>query len=381
MNVLSLIQSQLSSQTVGQISNAIGEDPEKTKSALETAFPAVLGSLVGKVTSSPGGVASVYNMVKEGQTQGGWGDSLVNPLSGFTGGGVPAGHQSLLNSLLGSKLGPISDFIANRCGIRGSSASSLLGMAAPILMGTISKLTSTQGMGASGLGQLLMSQIQHLRGAIPSDLASTLGIGGLLSGAETKAIVTPEPPVAAQAEPVRPTFEHEPVLAGSGGGRWLKYAWVPILIGLAGWFFANRSYRQADQGGASDPLPVVSTGHGERTPMVTTMKANPGSTADNLAKAISSGNWNQPVELRDLNIDASGALTDSAKTQLNEIGAVLNRSPGVKVQITDFADEEEASQSRANAIKSALATAGVSEARISAKGQTGSGMPTITPTK
>src|SRR6185436_5537732 len=144
MNLLSLLQGQLSSQTVGQISNAVGESPEGTKSALSTAFPALLGSLVGKANASPQGATDIFNMVTQGQRQG-WSDSITNVMSGLTGGPAQAASHSLLTSLLGSKLGPVADFIASRCGIRTGSATSLLGMAAPLLMGTISKLVSSQG--------------------------------------------------------------------------------------------------------------------------------------------------------------------------------------------------------------------------------------------
>ena len=40
MNILSLIQSQLSPQAMSQISNTVGESPESTKAALGTAVPA-----------------------------------------------------------------------------------------------------------------------------------------------------------------------------------------------------------------------------------------------------------------------------------------------------------------------------------------------------
>jgi hypothetical protein len=65
-------------------------------------------------------------------------DFLSGMLSG-AGGKLPTGGSSILNSLLGSKLGGVSDFIASHSGIKGSSAMSILGMAAPLLMGTIGK--------------------------------------------------------------------------------------------------------------------------------------------------------------------------------------------------------------------------------------------------
>src|SRR5436190_16108243 len=107
MNLLNLIQSQISSQTVNQVSNTIGENPEATKSALGVAFPALLGSLVGKANASPSGATYIFNMIKQGQSQpGGWAESVSSALTGASA-GATSGGQSLLNSLLGSKLGPV----------------------------------------------------------------------------------------------------------------------------------------------------------------------------------------------------------------------------------------------------------------------------------
>jgi len=62
MNILSLIQDQVTPQTIGQISNAVGESPEATTSALGTAFPALLGSVVGKANASPTGATEILNL-------------------------------------------------------------------------------------------------------------------------------------------------------------------------------------------------------------------------------------------------------------------------------------------------------------------------------
>jgi hypothetical protein len=384
MNILSLIQNQFSSQSIAQISNAVGEGPEQTKSALSTAFPALLGSLVGKANASPAGLSEIFNTIKQGQLQGGWTDAIGQAMSG---GPPPAARQSLLSSILGTKLGPVSDFIASRCGIRGGSATSLLGMAAPLLMGTLGKQLSTQGLGEAGLSQLLSSQTHFLKDAIPSGLANTLGIGNLLSGTQPAAAsarsADPTPREAAYREPVARETYREAAQA-SGGGGILKWAWVPLLLALGGWFVASRMNRPSNVGGTAErttytagqdsrsanPIPdsrtVATPVQSPRTMDLSGLKLTPGGVADNMAKAIKSGNWNNPIEL-------SGTTPDSLK----EISSVLSTAPSVKVRITGRADTEEAGLSRANAIKNALVTAGIGESRIMTSGQTGTGAPTL----
>src|SRR6185312_3618171 len=109
MNILSLIQSQLSPQAIGQISNTVGESPENTKSALGTAVPAVLGSLIGKANASPDGATQIFNTLQ--QHQGSWMDSISSTLS--SGAQAQTGTGSLLNSILGSRLGPVAEFISS----------------------------------------------------------------------------------------------------------------------------------------------------------------------------------------------------------------------------------------------------------------------------
>jgi OOP family OmpA-OmpF porin len=362
MNILSLIENQLSPQTIGPISNAIGETPEATKSALGAAVPGLLGSLLGKVGTSPNGAADLFNILKQGKSQGAWPESMGDVTNALSSGTPPAGAQSLLGSLLGSKLGPVSDFIASHAGIKSGSAMSLLGMAAPLLMGTLSKQVSSQNVGAAGLGQLLSSQIPYVKDAIPPGLASTLGINNLLSGREKMAASTAQ---SAYRE------------AAPAGGGILKWAWVPILLALLGWFFASRTHRTPEVGGTVETnANMTATGHGYGNIDFSSLNLAPGGMADNLAKAISSGDWNKTIELQGVT-DSAGAVTDSAKAGIGEIGRVLSAAPNAKVQITGHGATDEAGLSQADSIKSALISTGISEDRISATGQAGSGVPTI----
>src|ERR1041385_2977347 len=110
MNILSLIQDQLSPQTIHQVSNVLGESPESTTSALGTAFPALLGSLVGKANSGTGGITEIFNLVRLGPSGGGWSESLSNILPGTkNAGATQSASQSLLGSLFGSKLSAVTE--------------------------------------------------------------------------------------------------------------------------------------------------------------------------------------------------------------------------------------------------------------------------------
>lgn len=363
MNILNLIESQLSPGTIGQISNTVGEAPEATKSALGAAVPGLLGALLGKASASPNGVTDIFNTIKQGQ----WPESASDAVNATSGAAPSAAHQSLLNSLLGSKLGPVSDFIASRAGIRSGSAMTLLSMAAPLLMGSLGKHVSSQGLGAEGLGQFLNSQVPYVQDALPGGLANTLGINNLLSGAQKI------------AAPVADTSYRQPARAAApAAGGFMKWAWVPVILALIGWLIARHANRGPAVGGTPERnFNTVATGHGYGNLDFSSLNLPPGGVADNLAKAISSGDWNKTIDLQGITTDSAGALTDSAKAGIGEISKVLSAAPSVKVRITGHGATEEAGVNQANSIKGALVSSGVSEDRISTIGQTGAGVPTV----
>src|SRR5262245_53498298 len=155
MNILNIIKDQLSPEILGQLSKSVGESPEGTKNALQQAFPALLGSAAAQA-ASPGGASGLLEMLKQKTPQGGWSDTLSGLLGSVGGGGAGSGlGSSFVSSLLGPKMNAVRDFIAGRSGIRGESATSLMGIGGQLLMGILGKQVMARGLGASGLGQLL----------------------------------------------------------------------------------------------------------------------------------------------------------------------------------------------------------------------------------
>src|SRR5215469_6447813 len=171
MNILSAIRDMISPELLGQVSNAVGESPEATKSALEQSVPALLGSAVSEA-SSPQGATNLFKLLKDKAPQGGWSTSASSLLGSLMGGGGGGLGSSIVGALLGSKAGMLQNFISRSSGIRPESASSLLGMGGHMLMGTLGKQVADQGLGASTFGQLLRSQIPHLQGALSPELAN-----------------------------------------------------------------------------------------------------------------------------------------------------------------------------------------------------------------
>jgi hypothetical protein len=254
-------------------------------------------------------------------------------------------------------------------------------MAAPLLMGTIGKLVSSQGLGAAGLGELLGSQTQYLKDAIPSGLANALGIGNLLrGGAEPSRFETAGEHEAEVSDRLASRVGREPVFptrAPRRGGM-LKWAWVPLLLFLFGLLIAQRTHRTPAAGGTDNYNPAeVQRGQGASMPNLGSLNLTPGGIGDNLAKAVSSGNPDQPFAMSAQSVDDAGNLTDSGRKQVQEVGSVLKAMPNLKVSVTAYGSSEEAGASQANAIKAGLLASGVSGDRVATSGQLGNGPPTV----
>ena|ERR1051326_6116520 len=132
MNILNMIREQISPETLSQISKSVGESPEGTKSALEHAVPALLGSAAAEA-SSPKGATAIFNSITQAMPKEGWPSSIGSLLGNFTGGAGSGGPgASFVSSLLGSKMVWFRN-LSRTAEIRPQSGGSLLGIAGSLI--------------------------------------------------------------------------------------------------------------------------------------------------------------------------------------------------------------------------------------------------------
>src|SRR6516162_9898965 len=114
MNILQTIQDLLSPQLLAKLGNSVGESPQAAKSALAQSLPALMGSAAAQA-SSPQGATGLFNLLRDKTPQGGWATSAESLLGQVTGDSSGTG-SSFVNTLLGSKVNMLRDFIASRAG-------------------------------------------------------------------------------------------------------------------------------------------------------------------------------------------------------------------------------------------------------------------------
>ena len=231
MNLLGLVKDQLSSAVIGNAAKMIGGSNAATSKALDGIMPTLLGGLMKK-SSTQSGAGELFNMIKDGGHDGGIMDNMNDLFSGgdATRKATTAG-DGILSSLFGNGLGSVVGKIASFAGLQRSGASSLLSMAAPILMGIVGKQVKSQGLNASGLASLLGGQKDYVKAALPSGMGDELGLGSLLGGVKNAggAVVDGAKNVGGKATAVAAD-------TAKAGGSFLRWLLPLVIIGALALF-------------------------------------------------------------------------------------------------------------------------------------------------
>lgn len=357
VNIFELLKNEFSDEIVDRLAAFIGLDTDKIKAGLSAIFPALLGALVNKGSTSQG-ASEIFDMIRKG----GYGaDTLKGLSSAFSGGEATremmASGAGLLDGILGTRGPKVLDWIAGAGGIGKDSASSLTRLVAPAVMGLLGKQVQSSNLNATGLGSLLAGQAGFLKNLLPAGLSGVLGM---------TPFAPPEPP------------EHREPSAW----KWL----IPLLI-LAGLlYFAFKSCapaRQSVEKGAAGVGDVV--GRLGRFLMV---RLPSGIELDvpefgvekklvdfiqDTARPLDETTW---FTFDRLEFETGSAtLKATSAEQLNNIVEILKAYPAVRLKIGGYTDNTgdpvsnlELSQRRAENTMQALIRMEVDPARLQAEG-------------
>jgi outer membrane protein OmpA-like peptidoglycan-associated protein len=174
MDILGLIKDKLTDSVIDKVSNFLGEYPENIGSALNSSVLIVLGGIM-RNASIDEETEKVMNVLRDGGHTGEILDDLSNLLENFdkTQLLITIG-SNIFNHFAGSKTNSIVEKLSLITGIRKTSASSLVGLAAPLVLGALGKVVNKEGLGVSGLTRLLEYQQESVFGTLPPAIANHL---------------------------------------------------------------------------------------------------------------------------------------------------------------------------------------------------------------
>ena len=179
-NLVELVASQFGGPALGQLGALLGEDNNKTESALGAAIPGLLNGITSSAQADGG--ASLFNTIKDHD------DSMLDDIGGMLTGGnsgnIMQQGSGILGSLLGNgAVGGLGSAISAFTGIGGKSSSGLMGILTPIILGLIKRKLFGGGgfnQNAGGLMSLLDGQKNNLQSAMPNGFADQLKSSGFM---------------------------------------------------------------------------------------------------------------------------------------------------------------------------------------------------------
>lgn len=237
-NLVDLIKSELGDVVIDQVTNLLGESKENTGNAVNGAVSGILENLVSS-SSEDGGSDTLVNTL--GSMDEGLLGNFASMLSGGEGSSLIGMGTKLLGSLMGKgAISKIATTIAGFSGIKSKSATSLIGLLAPVILGIIRKKMSSDNLDSNGLLNMLQGQKDNIAQATP---AGMLGIADTASMQNDKYTKT--------GNNQAPSIEANP---RSGFGK--IFLWLPLLVllGLLAYFLPKLATKE----GSLD-IPVVDT--------------------------------------------------------------------------------------------------------------------------
>ena len=250
-NLVSLVMQFLTPEMIGRVATALGLDRTLVQSAINAAVPGLLAGL-GGVATQPGGAQKLVEAAKqETGTLGKFADML--------GGGSQSSFIERGSQLLASLLGAgdqraLVSAIGQFAGLGQGKSGSLLGMLAPIVMGTIAQQQSPRGLDASSIASLFASQKDNIASALPADFGKLLSGTDLLNslgGAARSAVATGTQATraAGAAANVVGNASQRAGAAATTSYNWL-YWLIPIvaIAALLAYFLTKPAEQLAQQG-------------------------------------------------------------------------------------------------------------------------------------
>lgn len=345
-SILDTLMSTLGPQVVGPLASRLGASPDVVQRGLQTGSAAMLAGLAAKA-DQPGFMSQIFGLINSpANTSGAFSSFVSNIASGASG---PLGElgSKFASMIFGNNTSAVTDAVAKTSGLAGGTATTLISMVAPLVLGFLGNHVRENGMSAGDLTSTLKAQAAGLQQYLPAGFRSLLGAAPSV------------PPVATAVVP-------------EAKRNWL---WPLILLALlliaALWWF-NRA--------KSPEVPAVANLFKLNLPDGTVLNVPENGIENQLVKFITDSS--RPVdETTWFNFDrllfdtGSATLQPSSQEQLNNIAAILKAYPNVHVKIGGYTDNVgdaaanmQLSQARAQNVMNAIVAAGVDPSRLESQG-------------
>jgi OmpA-OmpF porin, OOP family len=360
-SLFSSLLASIDKQSLSGIAGAVGEPDQLVSHGLRSSIATLLGSIASK-SEDHSMLRSILNLAPStpdvAWSQGA--AAIADPNSPLI-----AGGRRALSALFGTSESAVTSAVSRDSGLRFGVTSKLLAMAAPVVLGFLSKRARDYGLSMSGLGEVLQQESGTIRNALPPGVAE---------------MFWPRP-----ATGFAPTFA-QPVEAKKPSYRWAgALAIAAAALGLF-WLLNHARHRGAET--ASIPTGTASrmaTGSLLQVTLPNNVKISvPEQGVETRFLTVLQNPGNPAAQNAWLTFDrvlfhtGTATLRPDSEEQLRNVAAIMAAYPNVRLKIGGFTDNQgdadrnlKLSQARADAVMAQLIRFGVSPDRLQAVGYGG----------
>jgi outer membrane protein OmpA-like peptidoglycan-associated protein len=367
----------LGNDFISKASNMLGEEETKVQNAVSGIVPSVLTGILNKAGSGEG--TAMLRIAKETANSG-----ILSSIGNFlASSGLLARGADLLNSLFGDRATDVANAISSFSGVKSTSATALMSVAAPAALGVIGQRADAINMNTSSFLSVLNNQKDEILNAIPPglNLAGAMGVGslGTIGSKLSAALSGFTGQVKDMPGRIRKT----------SSARWL----VPVILIIAAlgvlWYLKSRRNDDRKTEVATNTIKtdsVVASPPPSSIPANETIKvklpngveldAYEGGIEDQLvsflndpSKQVDKNIW---FDFDNLNFETnSSTITPESMKQIRNIVMILKAFPRASIKIggyTDKTGDEPAnmklSQDRADAVLMSLKNEGITAGQL-----------------
>ncbi|RKS53254.1 uncharacterized protein DUF937 [Gillisia mitskevichiae] len=167
-SILDLLNTSMGEDFIAKASDSTSENKDNISAALGMALPILLGAMQKNIKTDSG-AESLNNALSSNKH----GDALLSNLKSVNATDMSSEGEKILGHLLGGKQDMVTKTIGSTLNMKESSVSSIIKMAAPLLMSILASQKSKENVSSSGLGGLLES-VMGSSGAHDASLIETL---------------------------------------------------------------------------------------------------------------------------------------------------------------------------------------------------------------
>ena len=253
-NLVSSVMQFLTPDLVAKIARTLGIDPDVAQKAVNAAVPAILASFAG-LAAKPAGAQQLSDTLE--QQRPGMLSQLTSAIGGTDQKAVADAGSGVLSTLLGGGgLNGLVSAMSAFSGINQDASKSVLGLIAPMVLGTLGQQQRSDGLDASGIANLLSSQKDQIAAAMPSGLANMMGARGMLDafdGSLRRGADTAANAAGRMAGTMSETAMGASQVAYRAARNPLTASWplwilaLVVLAGLGWYFLGNHEQQLAEQ--------------------------------------------------------------------------------------------------------------------------------------